>query len=324
MGQKQHDLWMLRENERLIRHAERRQLGTASCIHNRGNTKPHGSNCINTRWDFRFSRRRVWRWLSSGMLHCVVWYKFTDVSVVGLLVASFMMIPEDSHPLEKYWRLFWGRFVCSQILEHFFSKVGSCMFALNMSYLLCEWWLLAKMAKSTVSCVSYSIYNDIHCCYAQTGAVWTGISPTKGHALRSQPSSWRRWNWPIITARSLRDMYESSWVRTRGWTWGSCRCGSRTGQYRRTTGWLHPATERHGRWLAFLLRIWEIPGSNLDPKIGYPDWGFLRFSSVSSDKCRYSAFDQVTTASFNVLSYELFTTNPIIRRCIILSYLQHR
>jgi hypothetical protein len=33
-------------------------------------------------WDFRFSRRLVWRWLSSGMLRRVVWYKFTDGSEV--------------------------------------------------------------------------------------------------------------------------------------------------------------------------------------------------------------------------------------------------
>jgi hypothetical protein len=32
--------------------------------------------------DFRFSRRRVWRWLSSGLLRRVVWQKLTDVSEV--------------------------------------------------------------------------------------------------------------------------------------------------------------------------------------------------------------------------------------------------
>jgi hypothetical protein len=38
-------------------------------------TRPNES-----RWDFRFSQRRVWRWLSSGMLWCVVWQILTDVS----------------------------------------------------------------------------------------------------------------------------------------------------------------------------------------------------------------------------------------------------
>jgi hypothetical protein len=35
-----------------------------------------------TWWDFRSSQRREWRWLSPGILHCVVWYKFVDVSEV--------------------------------------------------------------------------------------------------------------------------------------------------------------------------------------------------------------------------------------------------
>jgi hypothetical protein len=35
-----------------------------------------------TCWDFRFSRRRVWGWLSSGLLRRVVWYKLADVSEV--------------------------------------------------------------------------------------------------------------------------------------------------------------------------------------------------------------------------------------------------
>jgi hypothetical protein len=43
----------------------------------------HGNRSLNCiiMWDFRFSRRRVWRWLSSRMLRLVVWQKFTDVSL---------------------------------------------------------------------------------------------------------------------------------------------------------------------------------------------------------------------------------------------------
>jgi hypothetical protein len=37
-------------------------------------------NIAGNRWDFRFSRQRVWRLLSSVLLQCVVWKKFTDVS----------------------------------------------------------------------------------------------------------------------------------------------------------------------------------------------------------------------------------------------------
>jgi hypothetical protein len=33
-------------------------------------------------WDLRFSRRRERRWLPSGLLRRVIWYKFTDVSEV--------------------------------------------------------------------------------------------------------------------------------------------------------------------------------------------------------------------------------------------------
>jgi hypothetical protein len=39
-------------------------------------------------WDFRFSWRQVWRWMSSGLLRHVVWWKLTDVSEV--LAASII------------------------------------------------------------------------------------------------------------------------------------------------------------------------------------------------------------------------------------------
>jgi hypothetical protein len=39
-------------------------------------------------WDFRLSRRRARKWLSSRMLSRVVWYKFTDVS--EMLTASII------------------------------------------------------------------------------------------------------------------------------------------------------------------------------------------------------------------------------------------
>jgi hypothetical protein len=41
-------------------------------------------------WDFRFSCRRVWRWLSSGMLRRVVWWKFT---IVMSLTRTVILIP---------------------------------------------------------------------------------------------------------------------------------------------------------------------------------------------------------------------------------------
>jgi hypothetical protein len=45
-------------------------------------------------------------------------------------------------------------------------------------------------------------------------------------------------------------------------------------------------TERRGRVVKLLLRILEIPASNLGPETGYLDWGFLYFSSAPSDKFR--------------------------------------
>jgi hypothetical protein len=53
--------------QELIRHLDRafKTVATAFCL-----------------WNLRLSRRRVWRWLSSGLLRRVVWWKFTDVSEV--------------------------------------------------------------------------------------------------------------------------------------------------------------------------------------------------------------------------------------------------
>jgi hypothetical protein len=40
-------------------------------------------------------------------------------------------------------------------------------------------------------------------------------------------------------------------------------------------------------WLAFLLCIPEVLGSNLSPEAGHPERGFLWFSSVQPGKCSY-------------------------------------
>jgi hypothetical protein len=41
-------------------------------------------------------------------------------------------------------------------------------------------------------------------------------------------------------------------------------------------------------WLALLLRILEVPGSNLGPETGHSDWGFSWFSSIPPGKCQDS------------------------------------
>jgi hypothetical protein len=39
------------------------------------------------------------------------------------------------------------------------------------------------------------------------------------------------------------------------------------------------------KWLTLVLRIREVPGSNLGQQTGYPDWSFSWFPSVSPGKC---------------------------------------
>jgi hypothetical protein len=89
-------------------------------------------------WDFRFSRRRVQRWLSSGMLRCAVWWILTDVSnVLNGLITEAANTSETSvhlpdhpgqHPIRQpssynlffavtKWRL-WRRW-CLQIWQYY-------------------------------------------------------------------------------------------------------------------------------------------------------------------------------------------------------------
>jgi hypothetical protein len=50
----------------------------------------------NTKLDFRFSQRRVWRWLSFGMFNRVVWYKFIDIlDVLAASIIRAMNSPDD-------------------------------------------------------------------------------------------------------------------------------------------------------------------------------------------------------------------------------------
>jgi hypothetical protein len=43
-------------------------------------------------------------------------------------------------------------------------------------------------------------------------------------------------------------------------------------------------------WLTLLLRIQEVPGSNLDQEVEYPDWGSSWFLPVLPTECQDSAF----------------------------------
>jgi hypothetical protein len=81
---------------------------------------------------------------------------------------------------------------------------------------------------------------------------------------------------------------------------------------------LHTVTGAHltgepsvtDEWLALLICIWEVPGSNIGQGTEYPDSSIKYFP--------YSL--QVTTASFHILTNSSFTCHPFIRRCIVLSY----
>jgi hypothetical protein len=69
-------------------------------------------------------------------------------------------------------------------------------------------------------------------------------------------------------------------------------------------------------WFAHFC-VWDVLGSNLSPETGYSDGGFLWFSSVPSGKFWGSTLNQVTAASFHVLSNLLFINHPIIQGCFV-------
>jgi hypothetical protein len=66
-------------------------------------------------------------------------------------------------------------------------------------------------------------------------------------------------------------------------------------------------------WLTLLLRNQEVPGSNLGPKTGCPDWGFLWFFSVPPRDFRNIILNWNMAASFQILSISSFTYHPFIR-----------
>jgi hypothetical protein len=66
-------------------------------------------------------------------------------------------------------------------------------------------------------------------------------------------------------------------------------------------------------WLAFLLCIREVPGSNLGPETGYPDSVFVGFSAPLGK----FTLNWTTAASFQILIISSFIYHPFIRRCIV-------
>jgi hypothetical protein len=85
---------------------------------------------------------------------------------------------------------------------------------------------------------------------------------------------------------------------------------------RRRAGWGHrvKAPKVVAAWLAFLLGIGEVPGSNLDPQTAYPDWKFVFFLSSS----RQMSEQYIKICNDRFLPYPFqFTIHPIIRRYIV-------
>jgi hypothetical protein len=125
---------------------------------------------------FRFSRRRVWRWLSSGMLRRVVWKKLTDVSYVfTVMMEAFRSsemsarrkVPGGSHIqnlcsyLNKF-RSFWTRHLMHDTVS-----------ATELFYLL-QFTVQAKLIVRYFCCgVSTLLYWHTH--IMNTAAVTTTI-----------------------------------------------------------------------------------------------------------------------------------------------------
>jgi hypothetical protein len=67
-----------------------------------------GQHCFDCRGNmemsyFRFSWRRVWRWLSSELLRCVVWQKITDV--LEVLAASIIRAMSNHGGSKNLWNV---------------------------------------------------------------------------------------------------------------------------------------------------------------------------------------------------------------------------
>jgi hypothetical protein len=65
-------------------------------------------------------------------------------------------------------------------------------------------------------------------------------------------------------------------------------------------------------WLALLLRVQNVPGSNFGQETSYTDWGYSWFYSVYRGKCRGSTSNQATATLFRILSDSLLTDHPIL------------
>jgi hypothetical protein len=90
--------------------------------------------------------------------------------------------------------------------------------------------------------------------------------------------------------------------------------------------WKQGVAERRGGVVKILLRIWEVPVSNLGPEAGYSDWVSCGFSQALRANAGIIPQNLATTAFFQIFPNSSFTYHllllityhPIIRRCIVL------
>jgi hypothetical protein len=75
--------------------------------------------------------------------------------------------------------------------------------------------------------------------------------------------------------------------------------------------------ESRGSVIKLLLYIWKLPGLNLSPMTGYPDWGLSWFFPDPRGKSWDSTLNQSTTASFHIISNSSVNYYPFIRRYMV-------
>jgi hypothetical protein len=74
-------------------------------------------------------------------------------------------------------------------------------------------------------------------------------------------------------------------------------------------------TKRRDTWLAFLLRIRDVPGSDLGAEAGHVNLGYRGFPSIPPDKFWDSNLIYAIVVFFHRISNSLFTNHSIIRHC---------
>jgi hypothetical protein len=88
-------------------------------------------------WDFRFSRRRVWRLLSSWLFRRVVWYKFTDVSEV---LAAYIIRASTSETSVSFYQIIWRNIPEDS----------------HLRFLVRDWIIYVLMTGLSMSCLVFS------------------------------------------------------------------------------------------------------------------------------------------------------------------------